>query len=198
MKRHPVLLLMWAVTVGGFVASVVLGIGDLVLLSQLAAILCGMLTVRNSEGPGVLRRPWLFRAALVLLLAAAATCLVAAGSTAVISLGAAHHRLTGLAALAVTNLIIAILAWRALTRPSMRRAAVVGLLALVFEVSALVVDVIINIDTNGRDLTQAAQLALLASFSANWLGALVSITALTAFDPADESTVPQARVVDES
>lgn len=208
MKRHPVLLLMWVATVGGFIAVVVRGNGDLVLLTQLAAILCGMLTVRNSEGPGVLRRPWLFRTAVVLLLAAAATSLVAAGSTAVVTLGGAHHKLSGFAALAVTNLVIAILAWRTLTRPSMRRTAIVGLLALVFEVAAIIVDVIMNMDSgvgmdNGtpapaRDPSQAIGIAMAASYVANWLGAFVCITALTAFDPADATDMPEARVVDES
>lgn len=49
MKRHPVLLLMWVATVGGFITSVVRGTGDPILLTQFAAILCGMLTVPEAR-----------------------------------------------------------------------------------------------------------------------------------------------------
>jgi hypothetical protein len=194
MWRHRVLLLLWSITIVTFALGFMIATG-LAVLAQFAAFALAGVTVHRAQRLGVLRHPWIYRGALLLLLAATGTTLISAGSTVVVRGGEAGPTV-GLITLASTNLVAAILTWRALTRPSPRRAALVGLLAVVAELVALCVDAAISINL-GYDPTSLGVVALIASFAATWAGALVCIATLVSFEPSPMYVVPAARVIDE-
>jgi len=193
MRRHQVLILLWILTIAmliaGFTYEPVFAV-----FAQLAAIGCAVLTVVRTQRLGVLRYKWIYRICLCVLLAATGTVLVCAGRT--VAFGSEGHAVVGFIALATTNLLAAVLAWRALTNPDRRRAAVVGLMVVVAELVALIIDAVISVkfDYHPDDF---GVVALFASFAATWAGALVCIAALVSFDPAPMYIVPDARVVDD-
>jgi hypothetical protein len=192
--QHLGLLVAWIATFGAFLIGILGGLAELVLLPQFAAMALAVITLKTTERTGELRRVTLYRASLVLLLLAAGTCLVAAGSTVFVAdeLG---RRMAGFIALATTNLVVVVLAWRAIVRPAPRRAAIVGLAAVCFESIALLTDIIINLGGFGTPTLAAVSLG--ASLSATWTGALVCMAALGTFDRSGMVVVPAARVVDD-
>lgn len=188
------LLVAWAITVGAYLVGIIGGYPELVLIPQFVAIGLAILTVKRTAPAGDLLRPWLYRGVLVLELVASGACAAVAGGTVVID-GAGERHVAGLAVLATTNLLISILTWRALVRPAPQRAALVGALAVILEVIALIADLVMNM-FHTMDSTSIS-LALFTSVAATWLGTGVSMVSLVAFGRATTAVVPEARVVDE-
>jgi hypothetical protein len=195
--QHRGILVAWIATIGAFLTGILGGFVELTLLPHFAAMALAVLTVKRTERTGELHRVLLYRASLVLLLLAAVTCLVAAGSTVFLPDGAGGSHVAGFITLASANLAIAILAWRALVNPAPRRAALVGLAAVFAETFAMLTDVIINVGGTGFSHGTLLPLALIASFTATWTGALVCMAALGTFDRSGMVVVPAARVVDD-
>jgi hypothetical protein len=190
MRRHRVLIALWLATIAMF------GLGFIVepllaLLAQFCAFVLAIVTVRKAEPTGELRYVWVYRCALGLLLAAAGTVVVCGGSS--VALGNSKDPVIGFIALATLNLFTAVLTWRALVNPAPRRAALVGLIAVVAELFALVVDIMLNL--RHFEPTDFQIVAMFASFAATWTGALVCIAALATFAPSSMYSVPDARVV---
>jgi hypothetical protein len=195
--QHRGILVAWIATIGAFLTGILGGFVELALLPHFAAMALAVLTVKRTERTGELRRVMLYRASLALLLLATGTCLVAAGSTVFVPDGLGGSRIAGFVTLASTNLVIAILAWRALVSPAPRRAALVGLAAVFVETFAMLTDVIINVGDTGFSHGRLLVIALIASFAATWTGALVCMAALGSFDRSGMVVVPAARVVDD-
>lgn len=193
MRRHRVLVALWLGTIVIFLAGWYLPV--LSLVAQFSAFILAIMSVRRAEPTGELRRVWIYRGALGLLLAATATVVISAGSS-VAFVDSSDHPVVGFIALATLNVITAVLAWRAIVKPAPRRAAIVGLIAVVAELFALIVDVIINLHTFHPSDFQVV--AMIASFAATWAGALVCVAALLSFAPPSMYTVPDARVVDDN
>jgi hypothetical protein len=195
--HHRGVLVAWAVTIVAFLTGILGGIVELAILPLFAAMALAVITVKRTERTGELRHLGLYRATLVLLLLATGTCLVAAGSTVFVPTDLDGGHIAGFVTLASTNLAIAVLAWRALVTPAPRRAALAGLAAVFVETFAMLTDVIINV--SGRDVWHGSLLpvALYASFVATWIGALVCMASLAAFDRSGMVVVPAARIVDE-
>lgn len=192
MKRHGLLLTAWLVCLA-FAAIGMTGAGMPVLFAQLASMVLSVMTASRVEQEGVLRRRWLYRGTLVLLLAMASTTVITAGSTVVF--GEAERAIGGYIVLAVTNLIAMIATWRALVRPAPRRAALVGMFVVVLEIIAILVDIVMNFSLNEPRHTVAV--AILASYAATWAGSLVCVAVLLSFEPAETVRVPDARVVED-
>jgi hypothetical protein len=184
----------WTVTAVLFVAGIVGELPAVSLPLLLLANVLGLITVKRTESSGALRRSWLYCGALALLLAACATAAVGAGSTVLFDVD--ESPVVGFVTLATTNLLLAVLGWRALVRPGPRRAAVVGFLAIALEVFAVVMDVGLNMFRKQPDTTLFV-VALYACVVAIGSGALVCIAALASFEPPPPTNVPGARVVDE-
>jgi hypothetical protein len=195
---HRGVLIGWTATITAFLVGLLIGNVELALLPHFAAMALAVLTVKRTERTGELRRVKLYRASLVALLLAAGTCLVAAGSTVFVPrAGDRGAYMLGLITLASTNLVIAVLAWRALVNPAPRRAALVGLAAVFVETFAMLTDIFINVPSHGLSDGTLVPVALYASFSATWMGALVCMAALGTFDRSGMVVVPAARVVDD-
>jgi hypothetical protein len=191
--RHRHLLAAWIVTLA-LVGYGMLAASWTIVVAMFGAMVLAGATVKRCELVGELRYPWPYRAAVVILLGATGTVLAAAGSTVIVGDG----HLAGFIALALTNLIAAIMAWRALVKPAPRRAAIAGLVVVIAELFAMIADIVINIgERDPGPSGTAIMIALLGSFVATWAGALVSIAALACFAPASMVTVPGARVVDD-
>ncbi len=195
MRRHRVLVALWTATIVIFLLGWFQPL--LLLLAQCCAFVLAIMSVRRAEPTGELRRRWIYRGALGLLLAAAGTVVVSAGSSVALGAPDSHQPVVGFIALATLNVITAVIAWRALVNPAPRRAAVVGLIAVAAELFALIVDVLINMDSRFEP-TDFQIVSMFASFAATWAGALVCMAALLSFAPPSMYTVPDARVVDES
>jgi hypothetical protein len=201
--QHRGVLIAWIITIGAFLAGILGGIVELAILPHFAAMALAIMTVKRTERTGELRRVLLYRASLVLLLLATSTCLVAAGSTVFIPQHIPGTHVAGFITLATTNLVVAVLAWRALVNPAPRRAALVGLAAVFVETFAMLTDIIIDVGSNGvsGDALSRGKLvpvALFAAFAATWTGALVCMAALGTFDRSGMVVVPEARVVDDA
>ena len=195
MRRYPKLLVAWGLTVL-LSACMWFGLPELALPLLVTAITLAVLTVKRTERTGELRRAWLYRGALAIQLVACATCVVGASSTVLFDVD--ESPVVGFAVHATTNVVLVVLAWRALVYPGPRRAAVVGSLAIPLEIVALIVDAGLNMFRAQPDTTLFV-VGLYASVLATWAGALVCIAALVAFEaPPPPTNVPAARVVDES
>lgn len=197
MQHHRGVLIGWAATIGAFLTGLLVGSGMLAILPYFAAMALAVMTVKRTERTGELRHIWLYRASLGLLLLATGTCLVAAGSTVFLPHDIGGGGIAGFITLASTNLVIAVLAWRALVNPAPRRAALVGLAAVFVETFAMLTDIIINVSGSTFWRDSYLPIALYASFVATWTGALVCMAALAAFDRSGMVVVPAARVVDD-
>lgn len=195
MAHHRGVLIAWATTIVAFLTGILGGIVELTLLPFFAAMALAVLTVKRTERTGELRYVLVYRASLVLLLLATGTCLVAAGSTVFVPTGLGG--IAGFITLATTNVMIAVLGWRALVNPAPRRAAIAGLAAVFVETFAMLADVIINVTRSGFSHGTLVPLALYASFVSTWTGALVCMAALATFDRSGMVVVPEARVVDD-
>ncbi len=197
MAHHRGVLIAWVVTIVVFLTGVLGGSLELALLPHFSAMALAVMTLKRTERTGELRHVWLYRASLVLLLLATGTCLVTAGSTVFVPTGIGGGRIAGFITLASTNLVIAVLGWRALVNPAPRRAALVGVAAVFVETFAMLIDVIINVTGDDSAHGMLVPIALYASFVATWTGALVCMAALATFDRSGMVVVPSARIVDE-
>lgn len=199
---HRGVLIAWIITIAAFLVGILGGIVELVLLPHFAAMAMAVITLKRTERTGELRHVTLYRASLLLLLLATSTCLVAAGSTVFARNDLAGARVAGFVTLASTNLVLAILGWRALVNPAPRRAAVAGITAVFVETFAMLTDIIIDVSGNGGSGNALSHgklvpLALYASVTATWTGALVCMASLGTFDRSGMVVVPEARVVDD-
>ncbi len=194
------LVVAWTLSLGAWLVGWVTGNVGLAALPQFVAIVLAVLTVRVAAATAPLRHVLAYRAALGLLLASSATVVIAGGSTVAFADDAGGTEIAGLVALASTNLLIAVLSWRAIMRPAPRRAAIASLLAVTLELVALVVDLIMNLGMLSREIISHDTLivTILATFATTWAGALVAIAALTTFERPGEIDMPSARIVDGS
>lgn len=190
--------------VGAFVTGLLGDNALLSLLAQLGAMALATITVVRAERRAGLRNIRVYRASLALLLVAAVTCLGASGSTVIIDseLGSSH--LFGFIGLASTNLVVSILAWRALVQPTPRRAAVAGLVAVLVEMVAMLFDIIMNLVKRTASThtlmasSHSLSVAVYSSFVATWAGALVCMASVSAFYRPTAQAMPEARVIDDA
>jgi hypothetical protein len=188
MQRNRLLVTLWGVVIVAYALSFAAA-SDLVLGMPFAAIVLAVISVFRSDKRSDLVHRWPYRIAVGLMFAASATVLVAAGSTVV--RGNDHVPLYGFIGLATTNLVVSVLSWRALTRPSARFVAIVAVIAMVTELVAAIFDIVFNIFRDWH--SDAIFVALGASVVTSWLAAFVSIAALTCFAPAPAVALPEAR-----
>lgn len=167
-------------------------------LGYFVAVVLSLVTwLKSSKAPLPLRYRGWYRAALGSL------CLVGAAGVVSAASMVAINRETGdekpvLFCLASTFALIAILSWRALVRPTPRRAAGVALLALAGVMFALIIDVLIDTsydrgyhDVDAEWSRVLLGVGLIGSFLA---GPLVSLASVTAFARSvDEAQLPEAR-----
>jgi hypothetical protein len=192
--RYRFLLITWVLTIGAYVYGFFSAPGW-TITAQLVAVIVAIVTVRRADKHGVLRYRFLYLGAVGLLFLTTATVLVTAGST--VASGNNGDRAVGFIALATTNLVATIIAWRAFTNPAPRRAAIVGMVAVVAELFAIIIDAVISINLDYVPGTLGT-IALWGSFAATWAGALVCIASLISFEHADTVNLPGARIVDEN
>ncbi len=186
--RHRALTIFWSLLFATFGIGLALAEPALIGLSLFVAIPLAYSTYREVERAADLRLRWLYYLLVGLLFASAAGSVVGAGMTYAYSS-------TGAIALGTTNVLIAILAWRALVRPSTRRAAGAGMCAVVLELLAMIVDAFFHMPWHVDDRTELgfAIVFIGASFSIA-TGALACFAALITFEP-NRPEVPKARVI---
>ena len=208
MRRHRVLLVAWAILIGSFTIGLLLvnfvprfeTIGSLMiglpfLLSMLLSLVTYIAVKRHDDDDALARRR-LYQLLVGTLLLSSTVTLVASGST-IAWYSKSPIGVVGLATLGATNVLIAILAWRALVHPTARRAARVGMIAVVFEMIALIPDIAMSVNVRELDKSMIwTPIALFAAFISMGTGALACIASLVAFEPR-ENEVPSARVVED-
>ncbi len=195
MRRHRVLVAFWIATIVAFACGFLVSEPALSVLAQFSAFILAIISAKCAEGVGVLERRLVYRGALGLLLVTSMTVVICGGGSVAFGKGS-DHGLVGFICLASLNVVTGVLAWRALVRPAPRRAALVGLLAVVAELFALLIDLGINLNHHAFHPTSFQIVAMLAGWGATWAGALVCIAALLSFSPQPMYEVPDARVVD--
>ncbi len=158
----------------------------------LAPSVLAILTFRAVDNDiELVRRNWYY-VLVGALLASSATTTIGAGMTVFVSPG---QSVLGLLGLGTTNLVVAILAWRALVQPAPRRAALAGMVAAGLEIVAVVVDVIRNFNVDDSHYNIGFEIALVGGLVTLGTGALACIAALATFR-RPTVIVPEARVVD--
>ena len=188
------LLLWWAVMITAFVVGTCVESVLLIVVPFLASFVLAICSAIRAH-PGVLRYRGLYYGLVGTLLATSATTLVAAGSTLFIAPGTSL-RVTGFTALGLVNMAVAVLTWRALVRPAPRRAAVAGMLAVISEMFAMIVDIAMNDGIHGFDRSARwIDIALWGSLITMGTGCLACVGALAAFRDADSHEIPEAQVV---
>jgi hypothetical protein len=191
--RHRALTIFWSLLFATFGIGLALAEPALIGLSLFVAIPLAYSTYREVERAADLRLRWLYYLLVGLLFASAAGSV--AGASMTVALDDARSPI-GAIALGTTNVFIAILAWRALVRPSTRNAAGAGMCAVVFEIIAMVIDVFLNMQKHHVDDRTELGFAIVfigASFSIA-TGALACFAALITFEP-NRLDVPKARVL---
>ncbi|HEY5923130.1 MAG TPA: hypothetical protein VIV11_15730 [Kofleriaceae bacterium] len=194
LPRHRTLIVVWAVI---FAASAVGWFGQVAALAIVpffGAMIAAVITFRMVDRSADLRYARVYYVLVGLLLLSSALATIACGSTLFVS-RTAPLIVVGFTALGATNLLIVMLAWRALVKPSTRRAALAGTVAVCAECFAMVFDVTVNMHVRGFGEQPMAGVALLAALGSIATGALACFAALLAFGP-DLPDVPTARVVD--
>ena len=181
-----------------FIPSLEKPLGTLLAVSPffIATLLALITYFRVRHANLSLVRPRLFKSLLALLLLSSSITTVASGSTVVIS-AKSSIGFFGLAFLGAVNLVIAILTWRTLTRPTQERAARVGMLATL-QLLAAAPDIANTANQAHLDTTMFwTGLAVLAALFSMCTGSLACIASLTAFAPrADDRDIPAARIVE--
>jgi hypothetical protein len=194
---HRVLAVIWSVLFVTFVIGVVTRTAPLTVLPFFGVMAVAIYTYREVDRHAHLRYRWLYYLLVGSLLLSAAVTVVGAGMTVVIATGGEFPML-GLVALGTTNVIVGALAWRALVRPSTRAAAGAGMMAVLLEIVAMIIDVMINMHKGSYgDQEMGLAIALTAAMISIGTGALACFAALVAFEPK-RVEVPEARVVDPS
>ena len=144
-------------------------------------------TFRGGEPP--LAWPRRYRAAMAGILAAAVSASFAGGGTVVLGFDGPP---LGFVCTAALNLAVAVLAWRALTRPSPRRAAAIGVLAVLGGLAALIGDILLAAHSGwSPDQIAHEWLTLFPAIGLLLFGGVASLLALCAFAPV--AHLPAAR-----
>jgi hypothetical protein len=194
LRRHRALIVVWtAIFIAAIIGFIVQAV-PLALIAFFGPMIAAIGTFRMVDRDADLKYRRAYYALVGLLLASAAVTAVAAGSTLFIS-RKAPMLVVGFTALGATNVVIVILAWRALVAPSTRRAALAGMIAACAECIAMAFDVTINMRVVGFGEQPATGIALLAALTTIATGALACFAALVAFGP-NLPDVPSARIVD--
>jgi hypothetical protein len=197
--RHRALTFVWALLFGSFAIGLAMELSALVVIPLLAAMPSAFFTYRAVERTADLGYRWLYYALVGSLLLSAAATAVGAGMTIVIE-PSGGMPIVGFLALGTTNVIVAILAWRALVRPSTRAAARAGMYAVLLELLAMTIDVVMTMHKNGTtfgDRELGFSIALVGATISLGTGALACFASLVTFVP-DQPDVPEARVVAKS
>jgi len=195
LPRHRVLSILWAMVFTTTLVGWALQSVPLMVVTLFAPMLLSIVTYRRVQRDADLVRPRTYKLLLGLLLLTSATAAVLCGSTIFISSSGPVY-VVGLTLLGATNVIVAILAWRALLAPSTRGAALAGLVAVCAQCIAMAIDVNINMRVPGFGEQPETGFALLAALVTMGTGSLACFAALVAFGP-DLPDVPEARVVDD-
>jgi hypothetical protein len=194
LPRHRVLSILWAmVFTTTFVGWVSLSV-PLIVVTLFAPMILSIVTFRRVVRDADLVRRRTYKVLVGSLLLTAATTAILCGSTMFISRSGPIY-VVGFLLLGTTNVIVTILAWRALLAPSTRRAALAGLVAVCSQCVAMCIDININMRVPGFGDQPETGFALLAALITIGTGSLACLAALIAFGP-DAPDVPEARVVD--
>lgn len=195
-RTRKLLTILWVVIIIGmlapFVFAPLVNLGALASIAWFVAIPVSIITFRRSGRDQHLQRPGWYRAALIVQLLVAVLGLVTAAHTVL-----ANGRI-GLVSIATVQLAVAVMTWRAITRPGPRRAIGAALAAELVPFVALMVDIALDLRLYGlpdgpivADLWGA--FAVAAVFL-SWIGAaLVCIASIHVFGPA--TNLPGARAV---
>ena len=197
--RHRALTFLWALLFASFAIGLTLEVTALVVLPLLAAMPTAFFTYRAVERTADLGYRWLYYTLVGSLLLSAAATAVGAGMTLVIE-PSRGMPIVGFLALGTTNVIVAILAWRALVRPSTRAAARAGMYAVLLELLAMTIDVVMTMQKSGATLGDREigfSIALYGATISLGTGALACFASLVTFVP-DQPDVPEARIVEKS
>ena len=193
---HKGYAIVWATLFAVFALGFATRSAALLAIAFFAPIPLGVGTYRGVDRSAALaHRGWYYVLVTPLLLSAAGTA-VGAGMT-IVSDPSGALPVLGFLALGTTNVVVAMLAWRALMRPSTRAAALAGMVAVLLELAAMVVDVMLNMhrgESHGEREIGIA-IALFGSMITIGTGALACVGALVTFRRAT-LVVPEARVVD--
>jgi hypothetical protein len=189
---HRILAIVWGSIFVSFVLGIVMETAALTVLPFFGVMTVAVYTYRAVDRNAHLRYRWLYFALVGSLLFSASATVVGAGMTVAIDPGGDVPSY-GLLALGTTNVLIAAMAWRALVRPSTRSAAAAGMLAVLLEVFAMVIDVTMNMYKTSVDREVGLAIALTAAMISIGTGALACFAALIAFEPR-RIEVPAARV----
>jgi len=169
-------------------------IAVLAIVPFFGSMIVAIITYRTVERSADLKYRRAYYALVAPLLISAAVATVACGGTMFISRNGPMG-VVGFTALGMTNVIVTILAWRALVAPSARRAALAGMVAVCAECVAMTIDISINLHVRGFGDQPETGIALLAALGSIATGSLACFASLITFGP-DLPDVPEARVVD--
>jgi hypothetical protein len=190
-RGHGIIALVWGALFAMFVLGIVTRAAALMGLPFFGVIGVAIYTYRAVDRNARLRYRWMYFLLVGSLLVTAAATVVGAGMTMA---GDSEVPGFGLVALGSANVVIGAAAWRALVRPSTRAAAGAGMMAVLLEIIALVVDVMFMPLSSYADRELGLAIALSAAMISIGTGALACFAALTAFEPK-RVDVPEARVV---
>jgi hypothetical protein len=194
---HRMLAVIWGALFATFVIGIATRTAPLTVLPFFGVMAIAIYTYREVDRNAHLRNRWLYYTLVASLLLSASVTVVGAGMTVVADPDSKVPTF-GLLALGTTNVVIGALAWRALVRPSTRAAAGAGMMAVLLEIVAMIIDVMMNMSKSPvGDLELGLAIALSAAMISIGTGALACFAALIAFEPR-RVEVPEARVVDPS
>jgi hypothetical protein len=186
--------LIWSALFVTFVLGIVLQAAPLTVLPFFGVMAVAIYTYREVDRTADLRHRWLYLVLVGSLMISAAVTVVGAGMTVVFD---PNVPTIGLIALGCTNVVISAIAWRALVRPSTRAAAGAGMLAVLLEIVAMVIDVMINMHKGWMAVHELGlSIALSAAMISIGTGALACFAALIAFEPK-RIDVPEARIANQ-
>lgn len=192
---HRNLAIVWGALFVTFIVGVTAQLAPLAVMPFFGVMAVAIYTFREVDRHAHLRYRWLYHALVGSLLASAAVTAVGAGMT-IVSAPGTNVPMLGFVALGTTNVAIAALAWRALVRPSPRAAAGAGMIAVLLELVAMIIDITINAHRSTiGDQELGLAIALSAAMISIGTGALACFAALIAFEPR-RVEVPEARIVD--
>lgn len=187
------LAVVWMVTIAVVVVGLIVGAalqhGGMATavgtLGWLTGIVLSVLTIPNASTDAELVRVLPYRIVIIGSLLAGVATVIGVGHT-VWADGA-----VGFFATASVGCIAVILAWRAFVAPSPRRAALVGAVATVGSMLAVIIDVQLYVDSSDY-VEHGLEGVMAIGVLAMWiLGPLTSLAALTLFAP--RSNLPPAR-----
>jgi len=196
-RRHRVLTVLWLLMYVAFGVGVLTEHPVPLVVPFFGAMVLGVITYRAVVRDAHLRYRTAYKLLVGTLFASSAATTVGSGMTLFVTSGEALP-VMGFFALGSTNLLLAILSWRALVSPSTRGAARVGMLAALFESFAMTLDIFLNMRKSGLDVPSrelGMLIALIGSMISIGTGGFACIAALVSFGPR-QPDMPEARVVD--